>query len=339
MQPVLTRLLEGKQLGFIEASSFFTALFQEQIPDAKAKAVLLLLARRGESSDELRACVEALRKLEPELKAPCPDLIDTCGTGGDGSHSVNVSTLAAFVIAGAGGHVAKHGNRAISSKSGSSDFLEALGVKIDAPASQMKASLKKNGIGYFHAPLYHPVFARVQPLRKSLGVRTIFNLLGPLVNPFRVAYQLTGVSRPEHLELYAEVFRRRPELKRALICRSEEGWDEISVLRPTKYYLVEKGRVKAGVIDPRKLGVAGGRLQDLKGGSPARNAFLAKKILNGTQRGPLRNLIVINAAAGLWTAGLAKNLNHGVLLAGSAIDSGRALGALQGLVQVSRTGV
>lgn len=339
MQPVLTALLAGKKLSFAEAKKVFTALFQEKIPVSQAKAFLLLLAERGESSDELRGCVEALRALEPPRRSPYGDLLDTCGTGGDGSHSVNVSTLAAFVIAGAGGHVAKHGNRAITSKSGSSDLLDALGVKIEAPIARMQAAIKKAGIGYFHAPLYHPVFARVQPLRKSLKVRTVFNLLGPLVNPLNVAYQLTGVSRAEHLKLYAEVFKHRPGVKRALICRSEEGWDEISVLKPTRFLLVEKGRVKAGVIDPRELGLQGGRLEDLKGGTPERSAVLAEKILNGTQKGPLRNLIVINAAAGIWTAGLAKNLREGVLAAESSINSGNARKALRDLVRISKGGV
>jgi len=201
----ITRLLQRRNLTETEAYGVFGDLFDQKLTMPEAKALLLLLAEKGETVDEVRGCLNALRKREPVLRAPAGGVMDTCGTGGDGSHSINVSTLAAFVIAGAGGKVAKHGNRAVSSKSGSSDLMESFGIKLDAKPRRMIESISRNGIGYFHAPFYHPVFSKVQPLRKALGVRTIFNLLGPLVNPVKIRYQLVGVAKREFLDLYARI--------------------------------------------------------------------------------------------------------------------------------------
>lgn len=333
---ILAALLTGKTLESSKALKVFKDLFQGKLTAAESKALLVLLADRGETAVEVSACVEALRQLEKPLAMPFSDLVDTCGTGGDGKHSINVSTLAAFVMAGAGARVAKHGNRAISSRTGSSDLMEALGVKLDAPLAVMRTAIREAGIGYFHAPVYHPVFARVQPLRKALGIRTIFNLLGPLVNPCRVAYQLTGVSRKENLGLYAEVFKRRQGLKAAMVCHSDDGMDEISLSTLTRYAWIEKGRIRKGVIQPRKLGLKPTPAKLFQGGSARDNARFARQFLGGRLRDPRRDLILLNAAAGLWVAGLAADLREGFHRASLSVDQGKALQSLERLAGLTQ---
>lgn len=335
-EAVLAALLKGEALQFSKAVKVFRDLFQGRLTFQEGKAFLVLLADRGETAGEVSACVEALRQLEKPLSMPFDDLVDTCGTGGDGKHSINVSTLAAFVMAGAGARVAKHGNRAISSRTGSSDLMEALGVRLDASTASMRAAIRNAGIGYFHAPVYHPVFARVQPLRKSLGIRTIFNLLGPLVNPCKVAYQLTGVSRKEHLSLYAEVFKSRQGLKAAMVCHSEDGMDEISLSGSTHYAWIEKGRIRKGKIQPLKLGLKPARAERFKGGGARENARFARQFLEGRIHDARRDLILLNAAAGLWVAGLAKDLNEGLHKASLSVDQGKALLSLEGLVRITQ---
>jgi anthranilate phosphoribosyltransferase len=191
---LLMRLMARRSLSLADSRKAFTLLFSQSIPAMKAKSFLLLLAKKGETADELLGCLQAIRRLEKPIGPRIPGLMDTCGTGGDGRHTINISTLVALVIAGAGGKIAKHGNRAISSRSGSSDLMESFGIKLNAPPKKMIEAIRRSGLGYFHAPFYHPVFAKMQPLRQSLKKRTILNLLGPLVNPMRLDYQLVGVS-------------------------------------------------------------------------------------------------------------------------------------------------
>lgn len=337
-EAVLAALLKGETLESSKARRVFSDLFQGKLTLQESKAFLVLLADRGETAEEVSACVEALRQLEKPLSMPFNDLVDTCGTGGDGKHSINVSTLAAFVMAGAGARVAKHGNRAISSRTGSSDLMEALGVRLDAPTALMRTAIRDSGIGYFHAPVYHPVFARVQPLRKSLGIRTVFNLLGPLVNPCKVAYQLTGVSRKEHLGLYAEVFKRRKDLKAAMVCHSEDGMDEISLNGVTHYAWIENGRIRKGKIQPGKLGLKPARAERFKGGGARENARFARQFLSGRVRDARRDLILLNAAAGLWISGMAQDLKEGLHKAVLSVDQGKALQCLEGLVRITTKG-
>ncbi len=299
---------------------------------AEAKALLLLLARKGESAEEFYGCLEALRRFEPP-KESFPDLLDTCGTGGDSSSSINVSTIAAFVAAGAGARVAKHGNRAISSKCGSSDLMAALGVKLDAPESRMQRAIRRCGIGYFHAPYYHPVFARVQALRRQLRIRTIFNLLGPLANPCRLRYQLVGVSSPRNFKLYTAVLRRLG-LRRAAVCYGRDGLDEVSTRGRTDLAVIENGRVLRTVLDPRRLGVRTGKWNYRVGGIAA-NRAAALRLLKGELKGPLRDLIVLNSAVALFVAGKAPSIKDGFRLSERSLDSGRAYRAYVGLKRIS----
>lgn len=329
-------LLTGKSLSYSQAKVFFLSAFKGELDEPQIKAWLLLMADRGETPEELRACADALQAVEKVQATAFRDLLDTCGTGGDGKHSINVSTLAAFTAAGAGLRVAKHGNRAISSRSGSSDVMEALGVRLDAGKKAMMTSLRQAGIAYFHAPFYHPVFARLQPLRKKMGTRTIFNLLGPLVNPCRLAYQLTGVSRPEQLKLYAEVLRKRSGLKRALVCHSADGMDEISLNAKTRYALIEGSKVRYGTIDPAKLGFKKAPDRLFRGGSARENAAFAKAFLSGKIQDPRADLVMLNAGAAIWLAGMTNSLAAGIQAARQSVETGRALRALETLVRVTR---
>jgi anthranilate phosphoribosyltransferase len=332
---VLPRLLRGDGLTFSEARVFFRGMLGGGLTDAEVKAVLLCLARRGESAEELRAFVASVREMEPPIRTVFPRLMDVCGTGGDGAGSFNISTLAAIVVAGAGGQIAKHGNRSISSRCGSSDLMSALGVRLEAPQKKMIGAIRRSGIGYFHAPFYHPVFSRFQPLRCQLRVRTIFNLAGPLLNPLALRYQLIGVASREAMTVYARVLARQG-LRRAWVCHSRDGMDEISTRALTDAVRIENGKMIPETLDPRKFGF--GEIKgscSFRGGTVAENRKTALGILSGRNRTGARDIVVLNAAAALWVCRLAQDVAGGVALASEAIDSGKAFRALGALVRES----
>lgn len=327
---LLARLITGQSLSRVDSRKFFHLLFTGAISCSKAKAFLLLLAQKGETADELLGCLEALQALEKPIGPKIPGLLDTCGTGGDGRQTLNVSTLVALVLAGAGVKIAKHGNRAISSRSGSSDLMEAFGVKLNASPQKMISAIKRSGLGYFHAPFHHPVFARMQPLRKTLGRRTIFNLLGPLVNPMRLDYQLVGVSCRRLLPLYAKVLSKLGR-KAALVCHSTDGMDEISTSVPTTVAWITPNKIRMGVIRPSPLGLKKARISDLSVDSVKKSKLRAETILTGKEKGPARDTIILNAAFGLFLCGKANSVEEGIVFAEESIDSGNALQSLKQL--------
>jgi anthranilate phosphoribosyltransferase len=331
---LLTRLITGRSLSLTDARKFFTLLFTGAIPFTQAKSFLLLLAQKGETADELLGCVQALQNLEKTSMAKISGVMDTCGTGGDGRQTINISTLVALVIAGAGGKIAKHGNRAISSRSGSSDLMEAFGVKLDASRKKMIYATQHSGLGYFHAPYHHPVFSKMQPLRRSLKRPTILNLLGPLVNPLRLDYQLVGVAQRRLIPLYAKVLAKLGR-KNALVCHSEDGMDEISTSVPTTAAWVTPNKVRMTMIRPRSLGLQAAKAQDLLVDSVKKSKHRAQDILAGKERGPARDTIVLNAAYGLLICRKAKTVREGIALAQRSIDSGKALRVLQQLKTLS----
>lgn len=319
----LSQLLLGRNLTEAASVGLFNDLFADKMTPEDAKSLLLLLAKKGETPLEIMGCHAALRRYENSRRVNASPVIDTCGTGGDGSHSINVSTLTAFWVAAAGGHVAKHGNRAISSKCGSSDLMEALGIKIDCAPEKMFKAVAEIGIGYFHAPFYHPTFLKFQSLRRRLRIRTIFNLLGPLVNPVRLDGQLVGVSRPDQVALYSECLRRL-QLKRALVCHSLDGMDEISAIAPTRIAMITGSQVRHGVLEPQRLGFLRGKRHRY---SKLRNrkeiVALSLSLLKGQGPSLLSDLILINAAAALWVAAKVRNLTEGVALARRILLSGK----------------
>ncbi len=331
----LLPLLEGKHLTRNTSQQVFTSLIKGELDPLKAKALLLLLALKGETADEVLGCLRAVRRFEPAQKLKLSNLIDNCGTGGDNKQSFNISTLAAFVIAGAGGKVAKHGNRAVSSKCGSSDLMEALGVNLNARRGRMIEAIEKAGIGYFHAPLYHPAFLKLQGLRRELKTRTIFNLLGPLLNPFDLKYQLIGVAKKSYVKLFAEVLKQL-KVKNALVVNSDAGEDEISAQGMTYAGLIHKGKIQYLKIYPPHSPIKGASASKLRGGSAMQNKKTAEHLLRGKLKGLLRETVLINAGAALVILGQANNLHEGFHLAAQSLDSGRALQALVKLRGISQ---
>ncbi|HOW88139.1 MAG TPA: anthranilate phosphoribosyltransferase [Candidatus Omnitrophota bacterium] len=332
---LLMRLVTGRPLSLANSRKAFTLLFTQAVSAIKAKSFLLLLAKKGETADELLGCLQALRRLERPIGPKIPGLMDTCGTGGDGRHTINVSTLVALVIAGAGGKIAKHGNRAISSRSGSSDLMESLGVKLNASSEKMIRAIRSSGLGYFHAPFHHPVFSKMQSLRRSLKKRTILNLLGPLVNPMHLDYQLVGVSEKRLIPLYAKVLSKLGR-RAALVCHSQDGMDEISTSAPTTAAWVTPAKIRMTVIQPNAYGLKKASQKDLAVGSVLESVTRAKRILSGKEKGAARDLIVLNAAYGLLLCGRAKTVRQGIVLAKASLDSGKAWNALQQLKKGSR---
>jgi len=309
--------------------------------DAALKADFLrALSQKGETDTEIALFAEAFlqRAVDPELdpaQMPGP-LLDCCGTGGDKLDLFNVSTTSMFVLAAGGVCVVKHGNRSITSKCGGADVLEALGVRIDLPPADFKRCMQEVGCGFMFAPYYHPSFKAVVPVRKALGaegVATIFNLLGPILNPARPQYQLVGVFLKTALPKFAAVLRQLGR-KRAWAVHGNApdgaGMDELSTLGPTEVYEAREDGVCSHVIDPDALGISGGSLGGLRGGDCAANAGILLDVLRGTP-GPKRDIVALNAAAGFVVAGLAGSLEGGLALAGRMIDSGRALAKFEAL--------
>jgi len=277
-----------------------------------------------------------MRERAVPLPRPVPDVFDTCGTGGDGAHTFNVSTAAALVLAGAGVKVAKHGNRAVSSKSGSADVLEALGLNLEAPADRVLDALERANFAFFYAPVWHPSMRHAGPTRRELGVRTAFNLLGPLTNPAGATRQLIGVSRPEHTELVA---RSLGELgaERAWVVHGAGGLDELSTLGHTKVSELRGGAVNTFYVHPADAGIAVADASALAGGDAADNAGMVERLFDG-ERGPRRDVVLLNAGAALLVAGRVTTLTEGVARAAASIDEGRARAALAAVREICGRG-
>lgn len=327
---ILRHLLMGRTLPSQEWKRLFLNLLQNRLGADEAKRLLVAIARKGEGIQEILGCVQALRKLEPPVPVKLPFLMDLCGTGGDGKGTFNISTVSSFVTAGAGAYVAKHGNRAVSSKCGSSDLMEALGIRIEAPPRRMLQALKRFRLGYFHAPCYHPIFAKIQPLRQSLGIRTIFNCVGPLLNPVRLDYQMIGVSNAKWFEPMAHVLAESG-CKKGAVIRSVDGLDELSSTSPNEILCVEKGRIRKIRLDPKSLGFKGRGGKRLPGGDLRANKEIALGILEGRLTGPECDVVLLNSGFALWLTGLSCHPEEGIQLARFSIRSGRALEVLKGL--------
>lgn len=328
-------LLVGKTFPKEAWKALFLRIFYGKLDARETKSLLLLLAKKGEDATELCGCLEAVRRVESLRYVSLPYLVDVCGTGGDGSQSFNVSTVSSFVLAGAGAYVAKHGNRAVSSGTGSSDLMEALGVRIDVPYGCMLEALHKCHLGYFHAPLYHPSFNAVQKIRRELGVRTLFNLLGPLVNPVEVQYQMIGVSRSAWMNPLAEGLKQLKR-RRGAIVRSHDGLDELSTGAVNDIFYMEAGRIRRARLEPRKFGFAKARKEDYQGGDLGTNLKIALGIIENRLRGPQKDIVLLNSGYALWLTGRAKSIREGIERCGAAIRTGRALEVLKSLRHLTR---
>ncbi len=331
-KPLIAKVATGAALSRAEAMAAFDAMLSGEVTPAQTGGFLMALRVRGESVEEITGAVAAMRAKMLRVKAP-DGAIDVVGTGGDGSGSYNVSTLAAIIVAACGVPVAKHGNRAASSKSGTADTLGALGVKIGISGEQVEACIKTVGIGFMMAPTHHAAMRHVGPARVELGTRTIFNLLGPLSNPASVRRHLIGVFSGAWLEPMALVLRNLGS-ERAWITHGGDGLDEMTTTGPTSVVELRDGAIHAFEVTPEQVGLARAKPADLKGGDAVHNAAALTSVLEGAHNA-YRDIAVLNAAGALVVAQKARNLQEGVELASEALKSGKARQVLARLVSVS----
>lgn len=333
VKSLLAALVDGKVLSDADAHAFFAACLRGEPTPAQVAAAVTALRIRGETVGEIAAFATAMREAAVTLEHPW-DVIDTCGTGGDGQHTFNISTAAALVLAGAGLKVAKHGNRALSSKSGSSDVLSVLGVNLQASQKQQLRALESAGIAFLFAPAYHGAMRHVGPVRAEIGFRTVFNLLGPLSNPARARRQVMGVYDPRLLEPLAEVLGRLGAVRAWTV--HGQGLDELTTTGPTEVAEWKNGAVRRFAVTPEEAGLARASLDTIRGGDAETNAAALTALLEG-QSGAYRDIVLLNAAAALVVADRAETLAEGAVLAAAAIDDGRAAKALAGLVAATNT--
>ena len=334
LKPFLEKLLEGRSLSEEEASEAMRALVSGEVSEAQAGAYLMALRTKGETVAEILGSARVVRDGTLRVRSARAELLDTCGTGGDGAGTFNVSTASALVAAGAGAPVAKHGNRSVSSRCGSADLLEACGVPLELGPEAAGSVLDEAGIVFLFAPSLNTAMANVGPVRRRLGVRTVFNLIGPLVNPARAERQLLGVYEARWVGPLAEVLAGLGS-RRALVVHGEEGLDEISVSGPTRAALLDEGKVTHLTLTPETFGLPHHPRDAIAGGGPEENMERLTAILEGAP-GPWRDAVVANAGAALWVAGLAPDAPSGARIAAATIDSGAAASALERLVEVSR---
>ncbi len=319
------KALGNEGLTEAEAAAAVEEILSGEADESAVAGLLTALRMKGETVDELVGFARALRTRAAEVtpsKVSPEQLVDTCGTGGGGPDTFNISTVTAFVVAGAGAPVAKHGNRSISSNCGSADVLETAGANIQLTPDQAAAAIDEVGVGFLFAPLIHPAMKHVQPIRRALRTRTIFNLLGPLTNPAGAGAQVLGVSFPQAVPLVAEALARLG-VRRAFVVHGDDGLDEITTTGPTRVLEVRDGDVAVSRVSPKDFGVEESRPEDLIGGSREECALVMQRILEG-QHGPRRDIVLVNAAAALVAAGKAEDWREGFELAEKAVDSGAA---------------
>ena len=333
-KPLLSRLADGATLSEADAGEFFTACLRGEPTAAQVAAALTAMRMRGETVGEITASARAMRRAAVTLDHPF-QVIDVCGTGGDGLHTLNVSTAVAFVVAGGGLKVAKHGNRALSSKSGAADVLTALGVNLTVSAEQQLRSLDEAGICFMFAPAHHGAMRHVTPIRAELGFRTIFNLLGPLANPAGATRQLLGVYDTRWVEPLARVLGALGA-ERAWTVHGQ-GMDEITTTGETQVAEWRDGQVRLFRITPEAVGLPRAALSDITGGPPAHNAAALRELLDGAT-GAYRDIVMLNAASAFLVGDRVETLREGVELAGQVIDDGRARAALDRLVAITNEG-
>ena len=335
IKEALSKIVSREDLTSIEAREVMREIMLGQATPAQIGAFLTALRMKGETVDEIAGCAQAMResaiKVEPKREA----LVDTCGTGGDGKGTFNISTTVAFVAAGAGLAVAKHGNRSVSSRCGSADLLQTLGVNIELSAEQIAQCIDEVGIGFLFAPRLHPAMKYALGPRQEIGLRTLFNILGPLCNPAQVKRQLLGVYHSDLTELMAKVLHALGA-EHAFVVHGADGLDELSVTGTNKVSRLSNGHIETFYLDPKELGLPRASLRELAGGTIEDNVTITQALLKG-EKGPRRNVVLLNTSAVLIAGGKAANFSEGLVLAVEAIDSGRAERKLQQLIEFSRS--
>jgi anthranilate phosphoribosyltransferase len=323
---------DGGTLDAEASARVFETIMSGTVPESDLIAFLTAQGQRGPTVPELVGAVRAMRHAMREVTAP-PGAIDLCGTGGDGLGTLNISTAVSFVVAGVGVPVAKHGNRSATSKSGAADILEALGVKIDLEPARASQVLAETGIVFLFAQVHHPAMRHVRDVRKAIPIRTIFNLVGPLASPARVKHQLVGIYDKKWLKPYAEALKALGST-RALVVHGADGLDELTVTDVTHFASLENGQVTLGEITPEDAGLKRSSLGEIKGGSAADNAAALKRLFDG-EKGPYRDIVLLNAGAALMVSGRAKDVKEGVKLAAQSLDGGAAGKKLDALIVAS----
>ncbi len=336
IQEAIAKVMQRQDLTAVEAEAAMTQIMQGEATPAQIGAFLTALRMKGESVSEIAGCAAAMRRSAVAVRPQRREmLVDTCGTGGDGAGTFNISTTAAFVVAGAGQPVAKHGNRSISSKCGSADVLEALGVNLDLSAEQVASCVDKVGIGFLFAPRLHPAMKHAIGPRRELGVRTIFNLLGPLTNPAGAAAQVLGVYDPALTEPLARVLGELGT-RAAFVVHGADGLDELTTTGPNRISALRSGRVETHTFDPSDLGFRRAHVSELRGGDARENADITRDILAGRLNGARRDVVLLNAGAALVAAGRARSLPEGIRAAEHSLDSGAAQRVLDHLVEFTQ---
>ena len=330
----LNKIVHRNNLSETEMSEMITEIFSGNITDAQIGAFMAALATKGETFEELAGAARAMRKKAFRIQTSATDVLDAVGTGGDGTNTFNISTTTAFVAAGCGVTVAKHGNRAVSSKCGSADVLETLGVKLDTPPEVVEEAIQEIGIGFLFAPLYHSAMRFAAKARKEIGLRSIFNMLGPLTNPAGANCLLLGVYAPELTEMFAQAAKLLGA-KRAFAVHGHDGLDEISVCAPTRISELKDGMIRTYDITPEQFFGKIADPEDMLGGDSQKNAGITRKILEG-EKGPRRDVVLLNASAALVAVGKAVDFKEGISMAQTSIDSGAAAAKLEKLVRYTQ---
>jgi len=335
IKEALSKIVSGSNLTSAEAREVMREIMHGQATLSQIGAFLTALRMKGETADEIAGCALAMRESAIAVKPKRNQLVDTCGTGGDGSGTFNISTTVAFVAAGAGLAVAKHGNRSVSSRCGSADLLQALGINLELSPEQVAQCIDEVGIGFLFAPKLHPAMKYALAPRQEIGLRTIFNILGPLSNPAQVKRQLLGVYHSDLTELMAEVLRALGA-EHAFVVHGADGLDELSVTGQNKVSRLYNNHIESYYLNPEELGLPRAKLSDLAGGTVENNAEITRALLGG-KRGPKRDIVLLNTAAVLIAGGKASSFSEGLAQAAEAIDNGSAQRKLHQLVEFSRS--
>ncbi|MFP4533969.1 MAG: anthranilate phosphoribosyltransferase [Desulfobacterales bacterium] len=330
----LRKITRQEDLDAAETAQMIDEIFSGSLTDAQIGAFIAALATKGETYEELAGAATAMRRKAIRIESPASAIVDIVGTGGDGAMTFNISTTAAFVVAGCGVTVAKHGNRSVSSQCGSADVLEALGMNLDLDPELVEEAVTDIGIGFLFAPKYHGAMRYAATARKEVAIRSIFNMLGPLTNPAAANCQVLGVYAPELTEMFARALQKLGS-RRVFVVHGHDGLDEISVCAPTRISELNDGRIQTYDISPEQFFGEPVEPESLTGGDPKENADITLKILNG-ENGPRRNVVLINSAAALVAAGKAEKLSDGISIAEYAIDSGAARDKLDALIAFTR---
>lgn len=334
VKDAIVRLVDGHSLSQSEAADAMRDIVEGLATPAQIAALIVALRMKGESAEEIAGFAQVMREYATRVDAG-DDVVDLVGTGGDGSRTFNISTISAIVVASLGGKVAKHGNRGITSSCGAADLLEALGIAIDLPPEGVAQSVRQCGFGFMFAPLYHPAMRHAVAPRREIGVRTVFNLLGPITNPAGARRQLTGVAVSQLTRTIAEVAGLLGTEK-SVVVHGADGLDEITITGPTEAYEVGNGHLREFTINPQEFGLATATLDAIRGGTVEQNVAITRSVLGG-EKGAPRDVVLLNAGTGAYVAGLASSIEEGLQEAAEAIDSGAARAKLEDIRSVSAT--